>query len=355
MYSTCIFCHAPLGANDAIEHFPVGARLAFDADRGRLWVICGGCARWNLSPLDERWEAIEDAERVFRRTRLRVTTDNIGLARLPDGTQLVRIGAPLRPEFAAWRYGTRFATRRFNTAIVVGSAAAAAVLTAIAVGPLLMPALTAGAISIVAVPGITSAMGVPPMVAALATRDYLLHDRVIARFKRGRRVLTVRARHVRDAEFHMAGDHPTLRLPHDGGWAYCHGAEALHMARVLLVGANRFGASTARVHDAVARIERAGDASSYLRTASRVVEWREGRVMSVLNGMRQLGVLHLSTTESLALEMAMHEESERRALEGELLLLADAWRDAEEIASIADGLLPPAGFEQLRALRPSES
>jgi hypothetical protein len=31
MYSTCLFCHAQLGANEAVEHFPVGRRLAFDA------------------------------------------------------------------------------------------------------------------------------------------------------------------------------------------------------------------------------------------------------------------------------------------------------------------------------------
>ena len=40
----------------------------------------------------------------------------------------------------------------------------------------------------------------------------------------------------------------------------------------------------------------------------------------------------------LALEMATHEESERRALEGELSLLTDAWQEAEEIAAIADDL-----------------
>ena len=44
--------------------------------------------------------------------------------------------------------------------------------------------------------------------------------------------------------------------------------------------------------------------------------------------------------------MAAHEESERRALEGELALLAQAWRDAEEIAAIADGLLVPASVEE---------
>ena len=41
---------------------------------------------------------------------------------------------------------------------------------------------------------------------------------------------------------------------------------------------------------------------------------------------------------SLALEMALHEEQERRALEGELALLDAAWREAEEIAAIADRL-----------------
>jgi len=354
MYSTCLFCHAPLGANDALEHFPVGKRLAFDADRGRLWVICGSCARWNLSPLDERWEAIEEAERTFRATRMRVTTENIGLARLPSGVQLVRVGKPLRPEFAAWRYGTRFARRRMNVQLITGVTAAAAGLAGIALAPVLVPALLTSTISIIAFPGFTTIAGAVPMVGALAARDYLLDDRVITRFKRGRRMLTVRARHVRDAEFHVARDYPTLRLPHDDGWAYVDGGEAMHMATVLLAGANRFGGSAGRVSDAVDRIERAGDATGYLREASRAVEWREGRVMSVLNSLRGLGALHLSTTECLALEMAMHEESERRALEGELDLLADAWREAEQIAAISDDLLLPDGFDPLSRLRPSE-
>ena len=47
----------------------------------------------------------------------------------------------------------------------------------------------------------------------------------------------------------------------------------------------------------------------------------------------------------LALEMALHEEQERRALEGELWLLERAWKDAEEIAAISDDLLLPEGVE----------
>ena len=112
MYRTCLFCSNDLGRNEAVEHFPVGRRLAFDAAKGRLWVVCRRCERWNLTPLEERWEAIEECERAFRATRLRVSTDEIGLARLKEGLELVRIGEPQRPEMAAWRYGDQFGRRR---------------------------------------------------------------------------------------------------------------------------------------------------------------------------------------------------------------------------------------------------
>jgi len=62
MYSTCLFCNSPLGANESVEAFPVGKRLAFDQAKGRLWVVCPKCERWNLTPLEERWEAIEQTE-----------------------------------------------------------------------------------------------------------------------------------------------------------------------------------------------------------------------------------------------------------------------------------------------------
>ena len=112
MYSTCLFCQRDLGKSDAIEQFPVGRRLAFDPAKGRLWVVCRKCERWNLTPLEERWEAIEECERAYRGTTLRVSTAHIGLARLKEGMELVRIGAPQRPETAAWRYGDQFGRRR---------------------------------------------------------------------------------------------------------------------------------------------------------------------------------------------------------------------------------------------------
>jgi len=47
----------------------------------------------------------------------------------------------------------------------------------------------------------------------------------------------------------------------------------------------------------------------------------------------------------LAMEMAAHEDVDRRAMEGELAILEEAWRQAEEIAGIADNLLLPADVD----------
>ena len=340
MYATCLFCHARLGANESIEPFPVGRRLAFDAARGRLWVVCSACGRWNLSPADERWEAIESCERLFRATRLRVTTAQIGLARLRDGMELVRIGSPLRPEFAAWRYGTRFTRRRTRTQLATASAVVAVAGSALAFAPVLMPAVAMSTISMIAIPGITTLFGTVPVVGALAVREYLQHDRILGRLVHGDRTLTVRAKHARSTQFHVSAesDAVSLDVQHDAGWAHFDGLAAMQAAGILLTGANRFGASATQVQNAVARVEELGDAATYLRAASTLGDARNTRFMSVLNGWRGIGTLHLSSTECLALEMALHEESERRALEGELALLEAAWRDAEEIAAISDAL-----------------
>jgi hypothetical protein len=45
--------------------------------------------------------------------------------------------------------------------------------------------------------------------------------------------------------------------------------------------------------------------------------------------------------------MSLHEEDERRALEGELYLLEDRWREAEEVAAISDDMFLPAGVSAM--------
>jgi hypothetical protein len=44
--------------------------------------------------------------------------------------------------------------------------------------------------------------------------------------------------------------------------------------------------------------------------------------------------------------MSANEETERRALDGEMSLLEREWREAEELAAIADGLLFPRHLAQ---------
>src|SRR5918998_3172363 len=202
MYHHCLFCQHDLGANETVEQFPVGRRLAFDGAKGRLWVVCPRCARWNLTPLEERWEAIDQCERHYRGTRLRASTDNVGLARLRGGLELVRIGAPLRPEFAAWRYSARFGRRRRDAQLVAGAGAALTVAAGVAAAPIVGPVLAMGALSVVALPGITTALAVVPILGTLALRDYLQNDRVVGRVVTPeRRMLTVRVKHLDYAEF----------------------------------------------------------------------------------------------------------------------------------------------------------
>jgi hypothetical protein len=64
------------------------------------------------------------------------------------------------------------------------------------------------------------------------------------------------------------------------------------------------------------------------------------------------GLFGLPPAHRLALEMSLHEEAERRAMQGELQELERAWREAEEIAAIADSLLVPASIDDtVRALK----
>ncbi|MFN2566504.1 MAG: hypothetical protein ABR499_16020, partial [Gemmatimonadaceae bacterium] len=169
-----------------------------------------------------------------------------------------------------------------------------------------------------------------------------------------KRVLTVRAKHLDYAELRARADgsDPSLTLPHDGGWTDIEGGAALRTLAQLMASANRLGATNAQVRDAVQDVEDAGDAATYLARTSNKGGWRSTRIMSLLNEYRGLGALRLSASERLALEMALNEESEHRALEGELAQLEQAWRDAEQIAAIADDLLLPESVDRFLGRTP---
>jgi hypothetical protein len=85
------------------------------------------------------------------------------------------------------------------------------------------------------------------------------------------------------------------------------------------------------------RIERAGDPERYFGAAeleARKLGWGYQELWSMPQEIR------------FALEMAAHEDTERRAMEGELAELERRWRAAEEIAAIADRLAVPADVER---------
>ena len=349
MYSTCLFCHGSLGRNESIEHFAVGRRLAFDAKKGRLWVICPGCTRWNLTPLEERWEAIEQCERSFRGTHVRVSTAHVGMARLRDGLELVRIGEPLRPEFAAWRYGAQIQRRRKRMRIAGGVGIAAAAVAVPAAAPALAAAGAAGSFLTLMVGGgaltayLATTFFSPPWALMYETmKNDLLSERVATQVPVGRRILTIRFKHLRDAEFEGRGSDelPALRVTHDYGEHTFEGEQSLRTAGKLLTRANWRGGTPAEVDTAVQRIDRAGDAAQLLTSTAVIAQRLRGR--RLMAGWREMNMLNVSYSERLALEMAIHEESERRAFEGELSSLEAAWREAEEIAAIADGLLTPS-------------
>jgi hypothetical protein len=330
VYRTCLFCEANLGENDMLESMPIGRRIAFDREKGRVWVVCRSCERWNLAPLEERWETIEDGERRFRATRVRVSTDNIGLAKLPDGTELVRIGKPLRPEFAAWRYGDQFGRRR-RRAIAAGSVGAVA---AVAAAPVAVPAAVAAFWSIGGVFSVGWFAGGAQLPYQMA-KDWVLSERVIARLPIAAGGVDVRVRHLKESVLRHDGDELAIDLKHDGGSLLLTGAMAQRGLGILLARSNVWGASAAQVRAAVHRIGERGDVSEWLQSASRLSGRPGGRVMAKI---RKVGALGLTPVERLAVEMAMHEDAERRVLEGELAHLAQAWESAEQIAAIADHL-----------------
>src|SRR5437762_646053 len=111
MYRTCGFCNGKLGGDGGPSGLGVGRRLAFDEWKGRLWVICPKCSRWNLAPLDDRLELIEALARAAGEGRVAAATEQVALIRW-QSYDLVRVGKPRRIEFATWCYGERLRARR---------------------------------------------------------------------------------------------------------------------------------------------------------------------------------------------------------------------------------------------------
>lgn len=378
MYNTCTFCYAPLGTNQVLETFPVARRVAFDPKKACVWAVCPGCTRWNLVPIEERWEVVDECERRFRRTSMRYSSGNIGLAWLADDLELVRVGPALRPEFAAWRYGRvlvrpRPVSRRIMDQVASAFVGASKRLLSSSRTASHRDPRAATAQLLMTVYG-NKVLDVMQLPGARRTSD---NDVPVG---------IVRYRHLMQASLVRpeAGRPWSLSIPHDHGTLTLFGDDGIRAAaRALAIvnGTQRGGGFSQETLDtAVRKVDESSQISGYfnrvltiaLRThwgrpsgddqsdsaRAKAVEtltvgssdierlafrltgrtfWGHGGIGSE----PQTALLDVPLVDRLALEMAAHEETERRALEGELADLEEAWREADEIAAIADALLNP--------------
>ncbi|HYR12091.1 MAG TPA: hypothetical protein VEQ60_30175, partial [Longimicrobium sp.] len=297
------------------------------------------CARWNLAPLEERWEAIQDAERLFRDARLRAQRENIGLAKLRDGTRLVRIGKALAAERAVWRYsgGTGGAASWLRGVRDAAADAAREVVgSVLMLNPVFDEAVHGSGRSLRG-RRVVHRLGADRWHGGLLIRRWHLETATLAPDGAG----GVELQFLYGLAAHPEGEavgrlRPAPRTTVVGG----------EEARVLLAKAvplvNRARPRRPQVLEAVGLLEGFPSPAEF-------VQWVAGERLPLSRG----GFVRLDRVEdtavlnrrgALALEMAVHDEQERRAMDGELAMLQGMWRQAEEIATIADALpdVPPA-------------
>lgn len=325
MYRKCLVCNHEFAANDALEHLDRGRKIAYDPEKGRLWLICRACSRWSLVPIEARWEALEELEKLVRdRARVLSRTDNVALMRAGP-LEMVRVGRARLREEAWWRYGRELRQRRerfrkLSTAGTIGAAAAIA------------GSWATGGI------GFISAWLVwdnAPKVVTGGAR-WLRFGSTAWRGKGecvrcGRRIGRVRYADRGGLVLKSGDEYPRLTIR-------CHACESMRgsghsiagqeAGRTLrkVLGYHHFaGASEKRLEHAVGLIEASGGPE---RLPSRILK-RERR----LGDVGRVG--------RVALEIAVHEETEKRLLAMEVAELEAHWRREEELACIMDGELTP--------------
>src|SRR3990170_3176152 len=324
MFKTCAFCNASLDGDGGPSGLGVGRRLAFDEWKGRLWVICSRCSRWNLTPLDDRLEKIDAVARAARAGRVAAATDQVALIRW-QRYDLVRVGKPMRVELATWRYGERLRARQRDRMLVVV--------------PLSIAAVGLGVAANVAAGG---GLGV------FVWNMHRIADRLYVALVGNRRVavseppicdrcgslMHLRSRHVQharvvpDAHADIAVVLSCPQCRREG--AQLIGPDAVQVLRQGLTYLNVSRSGRRRAEDAARVVEEVGGPDRLLRDLAR----------------RELTLRSLPPERRLALEMAVDERAEVEELERQ-------WREAEEIAEIADGSLSTSEQmeEELRRLK----
>jgi hypothetical protein len=324
MYTTCAFCNGGFDGDGGPSGLGVGRRLAFDEWKGRLWVVCPKCGRWNLTPLDDRLERIEGVARAAAAGRLLAATEQVSLIRW-ERYDFVRVGKPPRLELAEWRYGERLKARRQERLkyVVPITLATAGVMIAV-------NAALGGSMGVMTfqLPQIANAM----YKGIVGRRRVPLVEPPIC--ARCNTVMELRAKHVQRARL-VPNAKADLALVvscpncHEEG-ALLTGSEAAQALRQGLTYLNLQRVGKQRAADAAREVDTIGGPDRLIKDVSR----------------RELTLRSLRPERRLALEMAVDEQAE-------VLELERQWREAEELADIADGTLSSDSVieEQLKRLR----
>ncbi|MGD2070653.1 MAG: hypothetical protein PVI57_18415 [Gemmatimonadota bacterium] len=321
----CLFCHGEFPRNGRFQHLPVGTRIAFDPDRGRLWVVCERCNRWTLWPIEDRHEALWELERTARDSAVPVAhTANVTLLET-NGILLIRVGEAGLAEQAWWRYGRELQKRKRSFE-----------------GPTSrLTAYTFGAFRFVG-----ELIGFADPDVDITWDDAPVTD--ILRWRRfgwaawhGRRICPYCGSALRALRYDMTWWVYPLRGP-DGQlevgvpcqrcdpWTpdnlyVIDGPQAENVLRRCLAYQNINGAGERMIKDAARVIEENGSAGEFTLDAvsRRECLWKLGR------------------TRGIALEIALNESVEQRLLDLEARALEFLWKQEEELARIIDEELTP--------------
>jgi hypothetical protein len=323
----CLACSREFPPTAELEFLSVGRRVAFDADRGRLWIVCSWCGHWSLAPIEERWEAVEELERRARgRSTVLGATDRISLLAL-GGLEAIRVGpAPAREE-AWWRYGKALRGRRLRYDAVTrvgGTLAAVAVTGAVTGFALLLPE-----VALLKWRSIRAATGNARRSGAEAAESFERRFRYGRMAWRGSAPCLSCGDRLVELTFQDRGRallHPdhTVRIrcqrcrSAQGGHVIA-GFEAEHLTRRLLAYENVAGADDRQLAAAVELIRTGGVGT--------------GDIRSLRRGPPEM---------LIGLELLVAERREARALGWEIADLQVRWETAEALAQIIDWDLTPA-------------
>ena len=314
MFTRCLTCYTPFATNDVLQDMPHARRVAFDAQRGRLWAVCDACARWTLAPIESRWETLEELSSLITspRARLLKSGENISLVHA-DGLDIVHVGRAGLREESWWRYGHELHAREERARKVVRRGKV--------------------------IDGI--------LMLAIAGIPYWGHSNPNTWLNRARRRSFGRTawrgesqcetcgRVLSSLEFknldrvRLIDDTEALHLrylctrcdPQDQTTGHRFSSvTSEHMLRRVLAWQNFAGAGDDGINSAISLLGHYPEPAALIRDMSQ----------------QHVGITSLKVRASLALEIALNTDVEARQLANEVAALEERWREEEELASIID-------------------